>query len=266
VDRSHGSVDLDDRNLDDTLLIDRLVETLIGVSIGLVVNMLVFAPSYRSSSADANRRLALHVAETVEAIAQSLRDGSAEQLAMSGRTLPAIDLLRRAETAVELDEESRKLNPRVVAGLTIRHTGDDVALEALRTMWTHIEAMGRTVESAMADRGSFALPDDTSKRLVSEGLAGLARALRLWADGAERDEWKSVLRSADDTIAELESPPESSKGARATPGLAAITVPARHALADAADLAVSLTEVRPWVIELMRQLFSGLVLVNCRQI
>jgi uncharacterized membrane protein YgaE (UPF0421/DUF939 family) len=231
--------------MDDTLLIDRLVETLIGVSIGLVVNMLVFAPSYRSSSADANRRLALHVAETVEAIAQSLRDGSAEQLAMSGRTLPAIDLLRRAETAVELDEESRKLNPRVVAGLAMRHTGDDSALEALRTMWTHVEAMGRTVESATADRGSFALPDDTSKHLLSEGLAGLAHALRLWADGAERDEWTSVLRSADDTIAELESPPASSKGAPATPGLAAITVPARLALSDAAGLAVSLTQARP---------------------
>lgn len=220
--------------MQDTLLIDRLIETTIGVVIGLIVNTVVLPPSYPYSSADAIRCVAAHIADTVESMGRSFRDSEPAHVAMSGRNLAAVGLLRRAEDVVGLDNESRRLNPHVVTGRARRHTGDDAVLEALRSSWSYVEEIGRAIESAMAGRHSMALPDDRSRQLVAEGLSQLGDGLRSWADGAARDTWAGAFDSAGRIFDELEEQLETSTDFPfgTTTGLVAITVPARHVLRE----------------------------------
>lgn len=97
-----------------TYAFDRIIETIIGASIALVVNVLIVPPVVLQPARDSVSLLAEEVADTLGRVANALRTpqtmAQLEELMIKARLLrPMLDA---ADTAIAQAEESLTLNPR----------------------------------------------------------------------------------------------------------------------------------------------------------
>jgi len=98
----------------DVLLVSRLLDTAIGVAVGLLVNVLVWPPLRRRTAAEALDRVDDGIGELLTDIAASLREGcrDEESAAWIDRTRDLDADLNHAWALVRQAEESARMNPR----------------------------------------------------------------------------------------------------------------------------------------------------------
>lgn len=93
---------------------DRIIETILGAAIALIVNALIVPPVLLAPAHDAVTRLALEVAATFDRLATALlrpqKSGELESLMIQARLLRPMQT--KAEQAISQAEESLTLNPR----------------------------------------------------------------------------------------------------------------------------------------------------------
>jgi uncharacterized membrane protein YgaE (UPF0421/DUF939 family) len=160
----------------DTMLLDRLVDTFIGIAVGLVVNFAVWPPLRDYSAALAIDAIDDDVAELLRDMAVGLR-GSCDQDTVTGwvdRTRDLDASLDQAWALLRQARESSLLNPRRAAR-DVRST--DVYEEVLRHC-----------EQAIAECRSMA-------RTIGHGIENVVE----W-EPAFRDPWLDLLREAGEAI------------------------------------------------------------------
>ncbi|UFN45980.1 FUSC family protein [Nocardioides okcheonensis] len=99
---------------DDVVLVSRLVDTAIGVAVGLAVNVLVWPPLRRSTAVEAMDRIDDAIGELLVDIAGGLGDGCQDEdvRAWIDRTRDLDGDLDRAWGLVRQAQESARMNPR----------------------------------------------------------------------------------------------------------------------------------------------------------
>ncbi|MBS2937169.1 FUSC family protein [Nocardioides sp. J2M5] len=99
---------------DDLMLVSRLVDTAIGVAVGLAVNVLVWPPLRRSTAVEAMDRIDDAIGELLVDIAGSLGDGCQDEdvRAWIDRTRELDGDVDRAWGLVRQAQESARMNPR----------------------------------------------------------------------------------------------------------------------------------------------------------
>ncbi|MDR6866770.1 putative membrane protein YccC [Microbacterium resistens] len=173
--------------------IDRIVETLIGAAIGIVVNALIVPPVL---VAPARRDLTLlggEVAASLDRLAAALPDTQSparlQELMLEARLLrPMKDA---AEASVAAGEESLSLNPR-----RSRHRDDLHAtrelLDRLSPIVTQVIGMTR----AYLDHYDDTLPEEPTARAIAEQLRRAGHDVRLAVQVAEVAVEPETLTSA----------------------------------------------------------------------
>jgi len=162
--------------------LDRVLETLIGAAIGIVVNALIVPPIAISPVRDALARLGGELAASVDRLADALQrrqsPADLETLMIEARLLrPMRDA---ADAAIAAGEESLTLNPRRSAHRDELAQLRDL-LEQLSPIVTQLIGMTR----AFADHYDATLHDEPTVRAIAEQLRRVAHDVRLAARVAE---------------------------------------------------------------------------------
>ena len=162
--------------------LDRVLETLIGAAIGIVVNALIVPPIAISPVRDALARLGGELAASVDRLADALQrrqsPADLETLMIEARLLrPMRDA---ADAAIAAGEESLTLNPRRSAHREELAQLRDL-LEQLSPIVTQLIGMTR----AFADHYDATLHDEPTVRAIAEQLRRVAHDVRLAARVAE---------------------------------------------------------------------------------
>jgi uncharacterized membrane protein YgaE (UPF0421/DUF939 family) len=146
----------------------RVVETLIGAAIGVVINLVIAPPLYIQPTRDAISELADHMADYARDLAGSLR-GEWTRTAADKALGQARDLgaeVDRADRGLARTEQSSRLNPR---GYLARE-----AQPQLRTALTaleHAQIGLRNLARALLDR-TYYLAEDAADRAYEPAAAG----------------------------------------------------------------------------------------------
>jgi hypothetical protein len=164
--------------------LDRVVQTLIGAAVGLLVNV-VAPPRPRIRSAGmAVERFADAIAQLLDRVASALHEGPVSPV-MAGAWL---DEARRLSKRVELIEreldqasESRRLNPRAV-GMPDTTPDLRTGLQALEHAAIALRAVLRSLAEGSDPTGDEAYPDHSADEDLQQAIAVLvadiARAVR----------------------------------------------------------------------------------------
>ncbi|HEY2271276.1 MAG TPA: FUSC family protein [Jatrophihabitantaceae bacterium] len=171
-----------------TRAVDRVVETLIGAAVGLLINVIFPPPVQTRSAGAAVERFAERIAALLDQVAAALASGEATKRQASewlddSRTIPA----EAAQLSpVLLDaHESRRLNPRAVG--TIDTTPDlRTGLDALEHAAVALRAVFRSVADRVTSADGDADADTSTGEFLEEDLrlafatvlGDLARAFR----------------------------------------------------------------------------------------
>jgi uncharacterized membrane protein YccC len=219
-----------------TLLVDRLIETVLGVVAGLAVNALVFPPVYDVRAQEATRRLASDMAELLEEMAEALRGdvppGRAES--WTSRVSGALVLVRQAEQTIALSRESRRLNLRQSAFLfRTPHDERQAILTSLRGTWPYIAEIAQTLRTTTGRVRPFDSPDSTSLNAFAMLLDRMAGVVRLRAEGhSSKAEFECVLDETREALHDITDRLQDTHSFGAAAGLAGMVLPARHALRE----------------------------------
>lgn len=166
-----------------------LVQMALGMTVGIVVNLVVAPPLPTDDAAVALSALRQSGVRTLDAMSDALGAGNRE----AGWTeeLAAFETrLSDAATAVRNAREGSRANPRT----RWNHYDVDEDLEdiaALRRTRVHLAALGSILRGSEQEKPLAALVDDEGRDLASRLLAALARAIERWDDdrmGAEAAE------------------------------------------------------------------------------
>ena len=186
--------------------LDRVLETLIGAAIGIVVNALIVPPvavaPARSEIALLGGELAASVRRLADALEHPRSPSQLEALMIEARLLrPMRDA---ADAAIAAGEESLTLNPRRSA-----HR-DELAqlrelLEQLSPIVTQVIGMTR----AFADHYDESLHDEPTVRAIAEQLRRVAHDVRLAARVAEHEPEPITSETPALTSALVIAPPKS---------------------------------------------------------
>lgn len=132
--------------------IDRILETIIGASIALIINILVVPPVLLTPAHDAVIRLGREVADTLDRAADALREPQTnfqlEELLLKARLLRP--MLASAERAITGAQESLTLNPRGAKHRTSLQADIDL-YERLKALVTRALGMTRAVRDHYDD-------------------------------------------------------------------------------------------------------------------
>lgn len=156
--------------------VDRVLETLLGVVIGFVVNLAVVAPVQVTPARDDVVRLVDELAARMEALAHALRTPSSvterTELLLSARLLRP--MLAKAERTIASAEDSLSLNPR---GARRRGRLDALRdnLQTVSPVITQVIGMTRT----FTDRAEPGLADDPTVLAIADQLDRAAHDVRL---------------------------------------------------------------------------------------
>lgn len=158
--------------------IERVLETLIGCVVGLLINALIVPPVLSGPAHHAVVRLATLIAATLDALAVALtRPQTTAELATmleNARALRPLQL--QAQAAITGAEESLLLNPRRgVHRQSIE--SDQVLMRKLAILVTRVLGLARAVH----DRYDDGLPNEPIVRSIAQELSRAAHDLRLLA-------------------------------------------------------------------------------------
>jgi uncharacterized membrane protein YgaE (UPF0421/DUF939 family) len=191
----------------------RVVETLVGAAVGVLVNLLIAPPLYIQPASDAIAELAARMAEFAGDLAPALRGpwsrATAEQQLARARELG--EDVARADRHLARTEESARLNPR---GRQARQV--EPRLRSTLDALEHAQVGLRNLARALLDR-TFFVPEEQA-----------AQAYPPWA----RDALADVLDTVAEALAEATGVPSGTAGAAAGTdvGLAADRLSARRQL------------------------------------
>lgn len=158
--------------------IERVVETLIGCVVGLLINVLIVPPVLSGPAHHAVVRLATLIATTLDALAVALtRPQTSSELATMLENARALrPPQRQAEAAITSAEESLLLNPR--GGVHRKSIERDrELLRKLVILVTRVLGIARAVH----DRYDGELPDEPIVQSIAQELSRAAHDLRLLA-------------------------------------------------------------------------------------
>lgn len=156
--------------------VDRIIETLIGAALGLIVNVLIVPPVLLAPAVRDVSLLASELAASLDRLAAALTSGRTRR-ELDGLMIEA-RLLRpmrdSAEASVRLGEESLTLNPRQSAHRTRLADTHDL-LDRLSPIVTRVIGMTR----ALHDHYDDSLRDEPSLHSIATELGRAAHDLRL---------------------------------------------------------------------------------------
>ncbi len=195
--------------------LDRVVETVIGAAVGLLVNVVVPQRPRTRSAGMAVERFAEAVARLLERVAAALHDGPVSADLAGAWLDDARTLTKRVESIErELDEasESRRLNPRAV-GMPDTTPDLRTGLQALEHTAIALRAVFRSLAEAPDVTGDEARPDSTDddlRQAIAVLIADIANAVRDFGAlvRAEGDE------TGETHVVELEEALEAAREAR----------------------------------------------------
>ncbi|HEX6360272.1 MAG TPA: aromatic acid exporter family protein [Actinophytocola sp.] len=217
------------------LLLDRLVETVLGVTIGLTVNGLIFPPVYSGRAQETTQRLAWDMAALLAEMAEAFHRDEPSNRAdgWSRRANGAVSLVRQAERAIELSRESSRMNVRRPAFVFRTPTdGWQTVLTNLRNSWPYLAEIVEAARTMTDHVRPFEYPDPTSRKAFATVLDSLANVLRLLGDGHRAGEknFEAATDTARDAVDRLTDRLENVHTFGNAAGLAGVLLPARHAL------------------------------------
>lgn len=141
----------------DTLLVSRLLDTAIGVAVGLLVNVIVWPPLRRQTAAEALDRIDDGIGELLADIAVCLGDGCQDDdvTAWIDRTRDLDGDLERAWSLVRQAQESARMNPRRSArAMKDPHQWRDL-LRRMEQAVAESRSLARTLGSQQAHRETW---------------------------------------------------------------------------------------------------------------
>lgn len=156
--------------------LDRIVETIIGAVIGIIVNVAIVPPVLLAPAHQSVLRLANEIAATLERLADALvrpqKPAQLEELLITARLLRPMQA--KADAALKQGEDSLKLNPR-----RSRHrdvlAGDAELLTRLTPLITRVLGMTR----ALRDHYDDGLRTEPAVLAISSEVTRAAHDLRL---------------------------------------------------------------------------------------
>lgn len=157
-----------------------LVQMGLGMTIGILVNLLIVPPLPTNDAAAALTSLRQAGVRTLDAMADALGAGNRE----SGWSEELSDFEKRlsdAATAVRNAREGSRANPRA----RWNHYDVDEDLEdvaSLRRSRVHLAALGSILRGSEQEKPLAALVDDEGRERAARLLAALARACERWDD------------------------------------------------------------------------------------
>lgn len=168
---------------------ERIIETIIGAVIALIVNMAIVPPVLLSPAITSVKRLAAHVAESLDALADALTTATPRKqlTAMLTHARSLRPLQRTAAEAISNAEESLLLNPRSAKHREkLGHLRD--LLARLDVLVTRVIGMTRAVH----DHYDTGLPREPIAESIARELTRAAHDLRLLAEVATAPEPQSA--------------------------------------------------------------------------
>jgi Aromatic acid exporter family member 1 len=154
---------------------DRVIETLIGATVGVIINLMIAPPLYIQPTRDAISELADRMGGYARDLADALRGGEWTRAAADHALDQARDLgaeVTRADKGLARTEQSARLNPR---GHLAREAQPQ--LRAALTALEHAQIGLRNLARALLDR-TYYLPADAADRAYEHGAkAALADVL-----------------------------------------------------------------------------------------
>ncbi|MCS7478442.1 aromatic acid exporter family protein [Umezawaea endophytica] len=214
---------------DGVLLVDRLLETALGVALGTVVNALVLPPTYSRWAGSATSDLVRELRGVLTGLARALRDTETprDPQAWVRRVRRSEHLVRRAEEAVGWSDEADHLNVRRARRDRNSH---DTAEAGLREAWPRLVQITEAVRSG-ADSGPVdRYPGRESRAEYADLLDALADVVgEVEVRGEEFEH--AVTRTRDQLKAldeRVTTDPDQSPGSAR--GLGVMLLPARAAL------------------------------------
>ncbi|WP_448811291.1 FUSC family protein [Agromyces bauzanensis] len=186
--------------------LDRVLETLIGAAIGIVVNALIVPPVAVAPAREQLSRLGGELAASVDRLADALAQrrsrADLEALMIEARLLrPMRDA---ADAAIAAGEESLTLNPRRSA-----HRAELVQLRELLTKLSPMVTQLIGMTRAFADHYDETLHDEPTVRAIAEQLRRVAHDVRLAARVAEPEPEPLTSETPALTSALVIAPPTS---------------------------------------------------------
>lgn len=186
--------------------LDRVLETLIGAAIGIIVNALIVPPVAVSPAREALALLGGELAASVDRLAEALErprtPAQLEALMIEARLLrPMRDA---AEAAIADGEESLTLNPRRSA-----HRAELAALRDLLEQLSPIVTQVIGMTRAFADHYDASLHDEPTVRAIAEQLRRVAHDVRLSVRIAEPEPEPVTSENPALTSALVIAPPRS---------------------------------------------------------
>lgn len=187
--------------------LDRILETLIGAVIGIIVNALIVPPVLVGPARRAVGLLAGEVAAHLERLAAALPTPTSgaqlNELLVEARLLRPMK--EAADAAISAGEESLALNPRRSA-----HRGELAGLRSLLDKLTPIVTQVIGMTRAYADHYDDRLRDEPTLPAIAEQLRRAAHDVRLAAQIAGTTEPEAVTSDIPALTAPLEVTPPAS--------------------------------------------------------
>jgi uncharacterized membrane protein YgaE (UPF0421/DUF939 family) len=141
---------------DSGMLVSRLLDTGIGIAVGLLVNLLVWPPLRDRSAAHQIDTIDDDIGELLCEIAQALRSGEEDADAWIARTQELDAEIAGAWTVVRQARESGRLNPRRAARGRMRAAeGFAAILDRLEQAVVETRSMARTIHLAQVAPGDW---------------------------------------------------------------------------------------------------------------
>ena len=186
--------------------LDRVLETLVGAAIGIIVNALIVPPVAVAPARDALARLGAELAASAERLAEALE--TSRTRAQLEAMMIEVRLLRpmrdAAGTAIAAGQESLTLNPRRSAHREELAQLRDL-LEQLSPIVTQLIGMTR----AFADHYDATLHDEPTVQAIADQLRRVAHDVRLAARVAEPEPERPTSETPALTSALVVAAPES---------------------------------------------------------
>ncbi|MFF5992723.1 FUSC family protein [Prauserella flavalba] len=218
------------------LLLDRLLESALGVAVGTFVNAVLFPPVYASGAREAVERLGDRLAELLGGIADGLRrDEVADHARDWGSEAEHVErFVVQAEQAVQWGQESRRLNIRThTSRVKVPDDQYRFPLATLRSLAPYIRQLADALRAMADEELPSRRPGEDERHRFAGLLDALARTVRLRGDpGASEEDLTKSLEDCRERLDELDEHLTSDSPIGPAMGLVGMLIPVRRALRE----------------------------------